>query len=66
MEGHVAKNNESTFPSLGELDNFLNKHNSNFIWLLVGKSVSVFTVAKVGRSVDFILEHLVICDVYKV
>lgn len=40
MEGHVAKNNESTFPSFVDLDDFLNKHNSNFIWLLVGKSVS--------------------------
>ncbi len=40
MDGHVAKNNESTFPSFVDLDDFLNKHNSNFIWLLVGKSVS--------------------------
>lgn len=37
MEGHVAKNNESTFPSLGDLDDFLTKHNSNFVWLLVGE-----------------------------
>ena len=36
----MAKNNESTFPSFVDLDDFLNKHNSNFIWLLVGKSVS--------------------------
>ena len=37
MDGYVAKNNESTFPTLGDLDEFLTKHNSNFIWLLVGK-----------------------------
>ena len=37
MDGHVSKNNESTFPSFVDLDDFLNKHNSNFIWLLVGK-----------------------------
>lgn len=61
MEGQVAKNNESTFPSLGELDTFLNKHNSNFIWLLVGKFVSIFTVARVGRTMDFTVGHLVIC-----
>lgn len=40
MEGHVAKNNESGFPTLVDLDDFLTKHNSNFIWLLVGKSAS--------------------------
>lgn len=34
----MAKNNESTFPTLGDLDDFLTKHNSNFIWLLAGKS----------------------------
>lgn len=38
MEGHVAKNNESTFPSLVDLDDFLHKHDSNFIWLLIGES----------------------------
>lgn len=41
MEGHVAKNNESTFPTLGDLDDFLNKHDSNFVWLLVGEFESV-------------------------
>lgn len=38
MDGHVAKNNESTFPSFVDLDKFLTQHDSNFIWLLVGKS----------------------------
>lgn len=45
MEGHAAKNNESTFPSYVDLDDFLNKHDSNFIWLLVGES-SIFALWK--------------------
>lgn len=52
MEGHVAKNNESTFPSFVDLDDFLSKHNSNFIWLLVGE----WFVAKSKYSNQWILE----------
>lgn len=55
MEGHVAKNNESTFPTFGDLDDFLNKHNSNFVWLLVGEFEAMFYCRNwiQIRSVDF-------------
>lgn len=49
MEGHVAKNNESAFPSFVDLDDFLNKHDSNFVWLLVGEFSFSFSCI----SVDF-------------
>lgn len=58
MDGHAAKNNESTFPSFVDLDDFLTKHNSNFIWLLVGKSESSLW-GKIWRSVEiFILNNV--------
>lgn len=31
-----SKTNNS-FPSFGDLDDYLTKRNSNFVWLLVGK-----------------------------
>lgn len=58
MEGHAAKNNESTFPSFVDLDDFLNKHNSNFVWLLVGEFqfclFFFFTSSSFCTSVDFV------------
>ncbi|XP_056282679.1 bridge-like lipid transfer protein family member 1 isoform X10 [Pseudoliparis swirei] len=40
MDGHAPKSNESAFPSFVDLDDFLNKHDSNFIWLLVATILS--------------------------
>lgn len=52
MDGHVPKNNDSTFPSFVDLDDFLTKHNSNFIWLLVGKSKEMSTSTLISSAVD--------------
>ncbi|KAM8915679.1 bridge-like lipid transfer protein family member 1 isoform 6-T6 [Spinachia spinachia] len=40
MEGHSPKSNESAFPSFMDLDDYLTKHNSNIIWLLVATILS--------------------------
>ncbi|XP_036981123.1 transmembrane protein KIAA1109 homolog isoform X1 [Acanthopagrus latus] len=68
MEGHVAKNNESTFPSFVDLDDFLNKHNSNFIWLLVATILScgwiIYLTYYNSRNIGLILT-LIINRLYK-
>ncbi|KAF3844530.1 hypothetical protein F7725_007693 [Dissostichus mawsoni] len=68
MDGHVAKNNESTFPSLVDLDDFLTKHNSNFIWLLVATILScgwiIYLTYYNSRNIGLILT-LIINRLYK-
>nr|XP_033498960.1 transmembrane protein KIAA1109 homolog [Epinephelus lanceolatus] len=68
MDGHVAKNNESTFPSFVDLDDFLNKHNSNFIWLLVATILScgwiIYLTYYNSRNIGLILT-LIINRLYK-
>nr|XP_046267936.1 transmembrane protein KIAA1109 homolog isoform X3 [Scatophagus argus] len=68
MEGHVAKNNESTFPSFVDLDDFLTKHNSNFIWLLVATILScgwiIYLTYYNSRNIGLILT-LIINRLYK-
>lgn len=32
-----TKQNSSLVPSFGDLDTYLNQHNSNLVWLLVGE-----------------------------
>ncbi|XP_068608570.1 bridge-like lipid transfer protein family member 1 [Brachionichthys hirsutus] len=68
MEGHAAKNNESAFPSLVDLDDFLTKHNSNFIWLLVATILScgwiIYLTYYNSRNVGLILT-LIINRLYK-
>nr|XP_061781040.1 bridge-like lipid transfer protein family member 1 isoform X3 [Nerophis lumbriciformis] len=63
-----SKNNESTFPSLGDLDDFLNKHNSNFIWLLVATILScgwiIYLTYYNSRNIGLILT-LIINRLYK-
>ncbi|XP_028294367.1 bridge-like lipid transfer protein family member 1 isoform X3 [Gouania willdenowi] len=68
MDSHVSKNNESTFPSFGDLDDFLNKHNSNFIWLLVATILScgwiIYLTYYNSRNIGLILT-LIINRLYK-
>ncbi|CAJ1073975.1 transmembrane protein KIAA1109 homolog isoform X9 [Xyrichtys novacula] len=68
MDGHVVKNNESTFPSFVDLDDFLNKHNSNFIWLLVATILScgwiIYLTYYNSRNIGLILT-LIINRLYK-
>ncbi|XP_010780185.1 uncharacterized protein KIAA1109-like [Notothenia coriiceps] len=68
MDGHVAKNNESTFPSLVDLDDFLTKHDSNFIWLLVATILScgwiIYLTYYNSRNIGLILT-LIINRLYK-
>uniref|UniRef100_A0A4W6FBY2 KIAA1109 n=1 Tax=Lates calcarifer TaxID=8187 RepID=A0A4W6FBY2_LATCA len=68
MDGHVAKNNESTFPSFVDLDDFLTKHNSNFIWLLVATILScgwiIYLTYYNSRNIGLILT-LIINRLYK-
>uniref|UniRef100_A0AAQ6IKS7 Bridge-like lipid transfer protein family member 1 C-terminal domain-containing protein n=1 Tax=Anabas testudineus TaxID=64144 RepID=A0AAQ6IKS7_ANATE len=68
MEGHAAKNNESTFPSYVDLDDFLNKHDSNFIWLLVATILScgwiIYLTYYNSRNIGLILT-LIINRLYK-
>nr|XP_020464363.1 uncharacterized protein KIAA1109 homolog isoform X3 [Monopterus albus] len=68
MDGHVAKNNESTFPSFVDLDDFLTKHNSNFIWLLVATILScgwiIYLTYYNSRNIGLILT-IIINRLYK-
>uniref|UniRef100_A0A665TS34 Si:ch211-233a24.2 n=1 Tax=Echeneis naucrates TaxID=173247 RepID=A0A665TS34_ECHNA len=68
MDGHAAKNNESTFPSFVDLDDFLTKHNSNFIWLLVATILScgwiIYLTYYNSRNIGLILT-LIINRLYK-
>ncbi|XP_078796524.1 bridge-like lipid transfer protein family member 1 isoform X8 [Oryzias latipes] len=68
MDGHVSKNNESTFPSLEELDVYLNLHNSNFIWLIVATILScgwiIYLTYYNSRNIGLILT-LIINRLYK-
>uniref|UniRef100_A0A3Q3M6J8 KIAA1109 n=1 Tax=Mastacembelus armatus TaxID=205130 RepID=A0A3Q3M6J8_9TELE len=68
MDGHVPKNNESTFPSYVDLDDFLTKHNSNFIWLLVATILScgwiIYLTYYNSRNIGLILT-LIINRLYK-
>ncbi|XP_061700533.1 bridge-like lipid transfer protein family member 1 isoform X12 [Syngnathoides biaculeatus] len=58
-----SKNNESTFPSLGDLDDFLTKHNSNFIWLLVATILScgwiIYLTYYNSRNIGLILTYII-------
>ncbi|XP_061651565.1 bridge-like lipid transfer protein family member 1 [Phyllopteryx taeniolatus] len=58
-----SKNNESTFPSLGDLDDFLTKHNSNFIWLLVATILScgwiIYLTYYNSRNIGLILTQII-------
>ncbi|XP_034715051.1 transmembrane protein KIAA1109 homolog [Etheostoma cragini] len=68
MDGHSPKNNESTFPSFVDLDDFLTKHNSNFIWLLVATILScgwiIYLTYYNSRNIGLILT-LIINRLYK-
>ncbi|KAG7510692.1 hypothetical protein JOB18_028724 [Solea senegalensis] len=68
MDGHVAKNNESTFPSVLDLDDFLTKHDSNFIWLLAATILScgwiIYLTYYNSRNIGLILT-LIINRLYK-
>uniref|UniRef100_H2RRI5 Bridge-like lipid transfer protein family member 1 N-terminal domain-containing protein n=1 Tax=Takifugu rubripes TaxID=31033 RepID=H2RRI5_TAKRU len=68
MEGHATKNNESTFPSFVDLDDFLTKHDSNFIWLLIATILScgwiIYLTYYNSRNIGLILT-LVINRLYK-
>ncbi|XP_077586910.1 bridge-like lipid transfer protein family member 1 isoform X3 [Stigmatopora nigra] len=63
MEVLGSKNNESTFPSLGDLDDFLTKHNSNFIWLLVATILScgwiIYLTYYNSRNIGLILTYII-------
>ncbi|XP_072313657.1 bridge-like lipid transfer protein family member 1 [Eucyclogobius newberryi] len=58
----------NTFPSLLDLDNFLTKHNSNFIWLLVATILScgwiIYLTYYNSRNIGLILT-LIINRLYK-
>ncbi|KAM7376687.1 hypothetical protein PAMP_006400 [Pampus punctatissimus] len=68
MDGLGSKNNESTFPSFVDLDKFLTKHNSNFIWLLVATILScgwiIYLTYYNSRNIGLILT-LIINRLYK-
>ncbi|XP_075964686.1 bridge-like lipid transfer protein family member 1 isoform X15 [Anarhichas minor] len=68
MDGHPTKSNESTFPSFVDLDDFLTKHNSNFIWLLVATILScgwiIYLMYYNSRNIGLILT-LIINRLYK-
>ncbi|XP_037098160.1 transmembrane protein KIAA1109 homolog isoform X2 [Syngnathus acus] len=58
-----SKNNESAFPTFGDLDNFLIKRNSNFIWLLVATILScgwiIYLTYYNSRNIGLILTHII-------
>ncbi|XP_046874417.1 transmembrane protein KIAA1109 homolog isoform X3 [Hypomesus transpacificus] len=66
MEGQKA--NESTFPSVDDLDDFLTKHDSNFVWLLVATILScgwiIYLTYYNSRNIGLILT-LIINRLYK-
>ena len=67
----VSKPNNNTFPSLGDLDDFLTKHNSNFVWLLVGRYFDAISIQKnswryKGRKTDHISYTMLHCSIQKV
>ncbi|KAF6734631.1 uncharacterized protein FQA47_004048 [Oryzias melastigma] len=68
MDGYATKNNESTFPSLEELDDYLSLHNSNFIWLIVATILScgwiIYLTYYNSRNIGLILT-LIINRLYK-
>ncbi|XP_034153444.1 transmembrane protein KIAA1109 homolog isoform X3 [Esox lucius] len=63
-----AKANDSTFPSLVDLDEFLTKHDSNFVWLLVATILScgwiIYLTYYNSRNIGLILT-LIINRLYK-
>ncbi|XP_061600023.1 bridge-like lipid transfer protein family member 1 isoform X7 [Cololabis saira] len=66
--GVSTKNNQSTIPTVEDLDSFLNKHNSNFIWLLVATILScgwiIYLTYYNSRNIGLILT-LIINRLYK-
>ncbi|XP_030213365.1 bridge-like lipid transfer protein family member 1 isoform X7 [Gadus morhua] len=64
----VSKPNNNTFPSLGDLDDFLTKHNSNFVWLLVATILScgwiIYLTYYNSRNIGLILT-IIINRLYK-
>ncbi|XP_056152226.1 bridge-like lipid transfer protein family member 1 [Lampris incognitus] len=66
MDG--VKTNDSAFPSLVDLDDFLNKHDSNFVWLLVATILScgwiIYLTYYNSRNIGLILT-LIINRLYK-
>ncbi|KAG7279198.1 hypothetical protein CRUP_024399 [Coryphaenoides rupestris] len=64
----VSKPNNNTFPSFGDLDDFLTKHNSNFVWLLVATILScgwiIYLTYYNSRNIGLILT-IIINRLYK-
>ncbi|KAL0968995.1 hypothetical protein UPYG_G00220970 [Umbra pygmaea] len=62
------KSNDSTFPSVVDLDEFLTKHDSNFVWLLVATILScgwiIYLTYYNSRNIGLILT-LIINRLYK-
>ncbi|KAM9433242.1 bridge-like lipid transfer protein family member 1 isoform 4-T4 [Salvelinus alpinus] len=58
-----AKANDSTFPSFGDLDEFLTKHDSNFVWLLVATILScgwiIYLTYYNSRNIGLILTLII-------
>nr|XP_015825985.2 bridge-like lipid transfer protein family member 1 isoform X4 [Nothobranchius furzeri] len=68
MDGAAPKNNESNFFNIEHLDLILNKHNSNFIWLLVATILScgwiIYLTYYNSRNIGLVLT-LIINRLYK-
>ncbi|XP_065153130.1 bridge-like lipid transfer protein family member 1 isoform X4 [Paramisgurnus dabryanus] len=64
----IKSNNNNTFPSYVDIDDYLNKHNSNFVWLLVATIMScgwiIYLTYYNSRNIGFILT-LIINRLYK-